>query len=135
MPPPELHIGEVATRVGVNPKTIRYYEDISLIPAPTRQPNGYRVYQDDDVDRIAFVRRAQRFGLSLDEIREVLVYREQGQRPCQFVVTSVRRHAEEVDRRISELVQLREELDDLLTRASSEEDVPSRYCHLLDPHT
>ena len=128
-----LRIGEVAERVGVNPKTIRYYEDIGLIPQPARRPSGYRTYGTDDIDRIAFIRRAQRLGLSLDEIREVLAFREEGERPCDFVLGAVRRHAAEVDQRIAELTQLRHELGDLLERAEESGETPARYCHLLDP--
>lgn len=128
-----LRIGEVAERVGVNPKTIRYYEDIGLIPQPTRRPSGYRAYGPDDVDRIAFIRRAQRLGLSLEEIGEVLAFREEGERPCEFVVEAVRRHAAEVDQRIAELTQLRHELADLIDRAADASDTAARYCRLLDP--
>jgi DNA-binding transcriptional MerR regulator len=127
-----LRIGEVAAQVGVNPKTIRYYEQIRLLPEPDREPSGYRVYAVEDVERLAFVRRAQQFGLSLDEIREVLAYRQEGQRPCKFVLTAVRRHAAEVDRRIAELQQLRSELDDLIDRADDAAPGPGRYCHLLE---
>lgn len=131
---PRLRIGEVAEQVGVNPKTIRHYEDIGLIPEPDRRPSGYRVYGAEDVERIAFIKRAQRFGLSLDEIREVLAYREQGEPPCAFVLSAVSRHAEEVDQRIAELTQLRAELAGLINRAEDAADAPARYCHLLDPH-
>jgi DNA-binding transcriptional MerR regulator len=131
---PGLRIGEVAEQVGVNPKTIRYYEEIGLIPEPARRPSGYRVYGPEDAERIAFVKRAQRFGLSLDEIRGVLAYREQGQPPCEFVLSAVRRHAEEVEARIAELTQLREELAGLIDRAADAPDEPARYCQLLDPH-
>ena len=130
---PDLRIGKVADRVGVNPKTIRYYEDIGLIPEPSRRASGYRVYGAEDVARIAFIRRAQRFGLSLGEIREVLDYREDGRRPCTFVLAAVRRQAAEVDQRIAELTQLRTELGDLIDRAEDDADAPGRYCHLLVP--
>lgn len=129
-----LRIGEVAERVGVNPKTIRYYERIELIPEPARLPSGYRTYDSADVERLAFVRRAQRFGLTLAEIREVLAFRQDGQPPCDFVLDAVRRHADEVDQRIAELTELREELDALMARAG--ETAPSQqtsYCHLLNP--
>ena len=130
---PDLRIGEVADIVGVNPKTIRYYEGIGLIPEPSRRPSGYRVYGAEDVARLAFIRRAQRFGLSLGEIREILDYREEGQRPCAFVLDAVRRQAAEVDKRIAELTQLRIELGDLIDRAEDDADAHARYCHLLDP--
>ncbi|PSO54940.1 MAG: heavy metal-responsive transcriptional regulator, partial [Actinobacteria bacterium QS_5_72_10] len=68
-----MRIGELGDVVGVNPKTIRYYEDIGLLPQPARTTGGDRTYDQDDVDRLAFIRRAQQLGLHLDEIREILV--------------------------------------------------------------
>jgi DNA-binding transcriptional MerR regulator len=64
-----LTIGELARHCSVNPKTIRYYESIGLLPESRRASNGYRVYADADVARLAFVQNAKRLGLSLDEIR------------------------------------------------------------------
>jgi DNA-binding transcriptional MerR regulator len=90
------------------------------------------VYGDEDVDRLAFIRRSQRFGLSLDEIGEVLAFRQKGQRPCGFVLDAVRRRAAGVDDRIAELIQLRAELGDLIERADGEAATPARYCHLLE---
>src|SRR5437870_94459 len=84
--PAGLRIGQLAERLGLNTKTIRYYESIGLLPSPARRPSGYRVYGEDDADRLAFVRTAQRFGLRLDQIREVLAFRDRGERPCDFVL-------------------------------------------------
>ncbi|MHB9096060.1 MAG: MerR family transcriptional regulator, partial [Eubacteriales bacterium] len=66
-----LKIGELAKRVGVNPKTIRFYEDIGLITS-TRAPNGYRIYNFQDESNLLFIRRAQKLGLSLQEIRSII---------------------------------------------------------------
>ncbi len=68
----QMQIGELADRVGVNTKTIRYYESIKLLPEPARTPAGYRIYGPDDETRLTFIKTAQHLGLSLDEIREVL---------------------------------------------------------------
>jgi len=81
-----MRIGELAGLVGVNPKTVRYYEGIGLLPDPERRPSGYREYTDDDVDRLRFIRTAQRLGLSLSEISEILGFRERAERPCDYVL-------------------------------------------------
>lgn len=130
-----LRIGQVAERVGVNPKTIRYYEQIALLPEPARTPSGYRVYDEDTVEQLSFIRSAQGFGLTLDEIREVLAFRYRGDRPCDYVLSAVRRQADELDRRITQLLSLRQEMRDLIARAERQSDVPARFCHLLEgPH-
>ena len=128
-----MRIGELADRLGVKTKTIRYYESIGLLPEPRRRPSGYRVYGSDDLERLAFVRRAQTFGLRLDEIGEVLRFRYRGARPCDYVLGAVRRGVSDLDRRIAELQAMRAQLSELLSRA---EKLPAgaeaRYCALLE---
>jgi len=67
-----MHIGEVAQRSGVAAPTIRYYEANKLVTRAARSPGGYRLYSDRVLDELAFIRRAQRIGLTLDEVREIL---------------------------------------------------------------
>lgn len=64
-----LHISEVAQRTGFSGPTLRYYENIGLLPAPDRTPAGYRIYRDRDVARLDFIARAKRLGCSLGEIQ------------------------------------------------------------------
>ena len=130
--PRSLRIGQVADRVGVNPKTIRYYEQVGLLPEPRRTTGQYRVYDDEAVARLAFIRSAQRFGLSLDEIREVLAFRDNGEPPCGHVVDAVRREADALDRRITELLALREEMRDLIARAEEQTEDRGPYCRLIE---
>jgi DNA-binding transcriptional MerR regulator len=127
-----VRIGELAERVGVNPKTIRYYEGIGLLPDPERQPSGYRDYTVDDVDRLRFVKTAQRLGLSLSEISEILAFRERDERPCGYVLGVLDRQVADLDRRIAEMAQLREELISLKARA---DDLPRDggcYCAVIE---
>jgi DNA-binding transcriptional MerR regulator len=80
-----VRIGELADAVGVNPKTIRFYEQIGLLPEPERRPSGYRDYNDDDRERLVFVRTAQRLGLPLADIKEILAFADRGEAPCGYV--------------------------------------------------
>ena len=105
-----MRIGEAADAVGINPKTIRYYEDIGLLPVPERTPAGYRDYTAVDVDRLVFVKSAQRLGFSLAEVAEILAFRERGQPPCAYVLDVLSRQVGDLDRRITELRDLRTEL-------------------------
>ncbi|MEP6714454.1 MAG: heavy metal-responsive transcriptional regulator [Terriglobia bacterium] len=70
-----LKIGEVAERSGVNLQTIRFYEREELLPEPPRLASGYRLYPDSVVRRVRFIKRAQRIGFTLTEIRELLLLR------------------------------------------------------------
>lgn len=127
-----MRIGEAAERVGVNPKTIRYYESIGLIPEAVRTASGYRDYSPDEVERLSFIRAAQRLGLSLDQVAEVLTFREEGKQPCSYVLDIVRWHTDEIDRRVRELLDLRRELADLIDRADCTSATEARYCHLVE---
>ena len=86
-----MQIGELGEQLGVNPKTIRYYESIGLLPEPARSSSGYRVYDETDAERLGFIRAAQRRGLALDEVREILALRDGGQAPCDYVRTVISR--------------------------------------------
>ena len=67
-----MRIGELADRLGVTTKSIRFYESIGLLPDPARTASGYRDYAEADAERLTFIKTAQRLGLSLDEIREIM---------------------------------------------------------------
>jgi len=67
-----MRIGELAGQVGVNPKTIRYYESIGVLPEPGRKSSGYRDYDESYAGRLTFIRSAQRLGITLDEVKEIL---------------------------------------------------------------
>jgi DNA-binding transcriptional MerR regulator len=64
-------IAEVADRTGFSPPTLRYYEEIGLVPPPARTPAGYRLYDDRAIDRLRFVARAKQLGCTLDEIADL----------------------------------------------------------------
>lgn len=112
-----MRIGEIAREAGVSTKTIRYYEDIGLIPEPGRAANGYRQYDDDAIHRLLFIRDAQATGLSLTEIASVLELRGHGETSCQHVVDLLERHLQELDRRIDELQSTRGQLAAMTDRA------------------
>lgn len=127
-----MRIGELADRVGVNPKAIRYYEGIGLLPSPERRPSGYRDYTDDDVERLRFVKTAQRLNLSLSEIAEILGFRERSERPCGYVLDVLDRQVADLDRRIAEVVELRAELIALKAKADDLPDDEGCYYAVIE---
>jgi MerR family transcriptional regulator, copper efflux regulator len=131
-----MRIGELAERSGVTTKTIRYYEDIGLVPPAPRLESGYRDYEPWMLDRLAFIRAAQAVGLSLGEIRGIVALRDDGQTPCGHVLDLLRTRSAELDRRIAELRALRGELNRLVARAEGLDPGdcdPERICHLVGP--
>ncbi len=127
-----MRIGELAERVGVNPKTIRYYEGIGLLPDPARLPSGYREYTDEDADRLSFVRAAQRLGMSLAEISEILRFRERGEQPCGYVLGVLDRQVADLDRRMAEMAELRSELVQLKRMADGLSKDQACYCAVIE---
>jgi len=114
-----MRIGELASRTGTPTKTIRYYEDIGVLPAPDRASNGYRDYPEDAVDRLAFVRDAQATGLTLTEIASILDLRSQGETTCHHVIDLLDRHVAALDMHIRSLRQTRRKLAHLTDHARS----------------
>lgn len=130
-----MRIGELARAVGVNPKTVRYYEKVGLLPAAERNGAGYRVYGHGDADRVGFIKAAQRLGMRLDEIAEVLALRDTDQRPCGYVRGVLHEHVADIDAKIADLQRLRDQLVDLDARADQlgpEPDAAHRSCPLID---
>ena len=114
-----MRIGEVARETGVPTKTIRYYEDIGVLPEPDRADNGYRDYGHETVDRLRFVRDAQATGLTLMEISSILDLRGHGEATCHHVIDLLERHLTELDRHIETLHKTRDHLAVLTKRAGT----------------
>jgi len=130
-----MKIGEIAERAGVTPKTIRFYESIGVIPEPPRMPSGYRDYDHEHVERLQFIKSAQRLGLKLEDIAEVLAFRDRGERPCDYVVETVRREVDELNTRIREMRALKSELETLIGEAEERRATEGeKYCPLITHH-
>lgn len=116
-----MNIGEVAERTGVPPKTIRYYEEIELIPAPARGDNGYRTYTDDAVHTLRFVASARNLGFTVEQCRALLALYRDKTRASADVKRVANEHIAEIDRRIDELQAMRKVLADLARRCHGDE--------------
>lgn len=129
-------IGELGRRAGVNPKTIRYYEEVGLLPRAARLPSGYRQYGEEDAERLEFIRNAKALGVALEEIKEVLAFRDRGVSPCPYVLKLLDAKVKEVQGRIRGLRMLAEDLRRLQRAAAriptKELTARARYCHILE---
>ena len=127
-----MRIGKIAGRAGVPAKTIRFWEDQRLLPPPGRTPSGYRDYDPEVLDRLAFIRHAQAAGLTLQAIRQVLEIRDGGQPPCAHVTDLIARRLAEVDTRLAELTRTRDQLVVLAARAAAQDPADCRgYCSII----
>lgn len=129
-----LRIGELAAELGINPKTIRYYEELGLLPAPARQANGYRTYDAADRERLAFIAKAKAIGFTLDEIAEVLALRRAGEQPCEHVLMLLDRKLAAVDEQLAKLMEVRGELAALRAEAAHTMTQDAAVCGIIEHH-
>ena len=128
-----MRIGEIAEQAGVPAKTIRFWEDQGLLPAPALTAVGYRDYDSAILERLAFIRHAQAAGLTLEHIRQVLGIRDSGQPPCGHVTDLITRRLAEVEARLAELAHARDQLAALAQRAEAQDPADCRgYCSIID---
>lgn len=106
----QFTVGQLASRAGVRSDTVRYYERQGLLPVPQRTGGEHRRYEHADLDRLLFIRGAQRLGLRLAEIRDLLAVRETGVCACAPAGDLLRRHVAEIEAELTRLAALRSEL-------------------------
>jgi len=129
-----MQIGEVARKLGVATSAIRFYEESGLLPEPNRTPAGYREYDPSVIDRLTFIRAGQAVGLTLAELKDVLVIRDSGEAPCTHVAELIDRRIDEIDQRIKDLRRLRRDLTTLAGEALSfdpSDCPPDSICRIL----
>ena len=99
-------IGALSKRTGCNIETIRYYERISLLPAPARTEGGHRSYTDEHTKRIRFIRRGRELGFTLEEVRGLLALVDGGDFTCEEVRALTLEHLDEVREKVADLRRL-----------------------------
>jgi len=122
-------IRDLSRATGVPASTIRYYERLGLLQVPQRSAAQYRLYDTADVERLRFIQKAKRLGLSLTEIGQLIALRVGGTAPCQQLKAMVSSHLQQLDQQIAELQALRQELAtyqaDLAAQLSDEATAPT----------
>lgn len=130
-----MRISELAKRSGLSEKTIRYYESIGVLPPPQRGSNGYREFDEQNLERARFVAGARSLGFSLDDITEILAMQHRGEAPCRTVSDLIEQKANQIAERIRLLQQMEKELRQLYALASNFpiEDIDGKdcICHLV----
>ena len=130
-----LAIGTLAKRTGTKVQTIRYYEQIGLLPEPGRTEGGQRRYEDDDLDRLAFIRHARQLGFTLGAIRELLELSDNPGKSCTDVDRIAHRQLKEVEARIARLEALRKELKRMLRECRRDTVSDCRVLEVLRDHS
>ncbi|MEA5505487.1 heavy metal-responsive transcriptional regulator [Halotia wernerae UHCC 0503] len=131
-----LLIGQVTDLSGIPIRTIRYYESLGLLQSSGRTEGGFRQFSSDVITRLAFIKRAQHLGLSLEEIGEILQVYDQGQPPCGDIKEKLEEKLSQIDYQINQLLTLRSEIGELLSGwkniGGKQEDT---ICPIIQPNS
>jgi MerR family mercuric resistance operon transcriptional regulator len=119
----QFRIGELAEKCGVNKETIRYYERLGLIPEPNRTENGYRMYSQQTVDRLNFIKRMQELGFTLNEIDKLLGIVDCDEAKCRDMYDFTVLKIEDIQRKIEDLKRIERMLMDLKERCPENKDI------------
>lgn len=130
-----LTIGSLAKKTGTKVQTIRYYEQIGLMPEPGRTEGGQRRYSEAELDRLSFVRHARQLGFSLDAIRELLDLSDHPNRSCEEADAIARRQLKQVEQRMARLKALRTELKRMVQECSGGQTADCRVLEVLRDHS
>jgi len=126
-------IGQLSEAAQTPAATIRYYEKIGLLESPSRSGSNYRLYASEDVARLTFVRRAREIGFTIDQVRSLLAFSDQGDGDCCAVTALTERHLAEVEEKIRDLNLLKEHLSRLLASCRGGRFADCRIIDALTP--
>lgn len=129
-----IGIGELSRLTGVKVPTIRFYEQIALLPAPPRTEGNQRRYGKAEVDRLNFIRHARELGFEVEDIRDLLALSASPQSSCHQVDGITLNHLREVERRIASLTALHAELTRMVNECRHGRICDCRIIEVLADH-
>lgn len=112
----ELRIGLLAKKTGTSTPTIRFYEEIGLLPLACRQEGGQRRYSEKDVSRLQLIRRCRDFGFSVEQVRQLMEIYDSPDSSCSDAAQIAQNHLEAIQEKIDELTTLRSQISELILR-------------------
>jgi DNA-binding transcriptional MerR regulator len=130
-----IPIGELARRSGVKVPTIRYYEQIGLLPSPPRTSGNQRRYGEAELERLSFIRHSRDLGFEVEDIRELLDMTAAPQASCHQADSIAQNHLAEIDRRIASLTSLRGELSRMIDECGHGRVCDCRIIEVLADHS
>jgi DNA-binding transcriptional MerR regulator len=125
-----LSIGELAKETGVKVVTIRYYEQIGVLPAPRRTASNYRTYSEEHAQRLRFIRRCRDLGFSLDQVRDLFRLSTENAPSCTEVCRLAKRHLKAIEDKLADLNHLASELRRISVSCSGSK--PMAECRIME---
>lgn len=127
-------IGDMAKTGNCKVQTVRYYEEIGLLPTPARSTGNQRIYTREQHDRLHFIRHARELGFPLQRIREILALGDDPSDSCEEVDQIARNHLRDVESRIERLQSLHAELERMISECSAKRVAECRIIEVLSDH-
>ncbi|AFY35863.1 transcriptional regulator, MerR family [Calothrix sp. PCC 7507] len=129
-----LLIGQVTALSGIPIRTIRYYESLGLLQSSGRTEGGFRQFSVDVLTRLAFIKRVQSLGLSLEEIGDILKVYDQGQPPCGEIKEKLEDKLVQIEHQIEQLLALKSEIRVLLSGwKNMDSQHQDKICSIIQP--
>ena len=130
-----MTIGEVERATGTKVQTVRYYEQLGLLPPAPRSSGNQRLYDQTTRKRLGFIRHARQLGFPLDAVRELLRLADHPEQPCAEADSIATRQLEAVNGRIERLQSLRRELEQMIACCEGDSVARCRVIETLDDHS
>ena len=131
----EFTIGRLARETGCKAPTIRYYEQIGLLPEPRRSVGNQRRYGPEHLARLSFVRHSRELGFSQAAVRELLKLNDHPEQPCEAVTDIARAHLDDVEQRIARLLGLKRELETMIKACEGRRTAECKVIETLVDHS
>ncbi|MDH7640266.1 MerR family transcriptional regulator [Sphingomonas oryzagri] len=128
-----MKIGDLSRLTSTRVETIRFYEKEGLIPPPGRTHSNYRVYETSHLNRLSFIRRSRDLGFTLDEVRKLLALADDREAPCADVDALAAEHIKEIDKKVRDLMALRDQLARKLSDCDGASIAECRIIEALAP--
>jgi len=130
----QYSIGEMARTGNCKVQTVRYYEEIGLLPKPRRNSGNQRVYSSLHHDRLRFIRHSRELGFSLEQIRQILALSDDPSHSCEEVDSIARDHLSDVESKIERLQSMRKELQRMISECAGNRVADCRIVRVLSDH-
>lgn len=126
-----ITIGKLSEKTGVNIETVRYYEKIGLIPKPHRSEGGNRLYNGEQVKRLAFIKRCRELGFPLDTVREFLKLVDEKSYTCAEIADISQQHLEDIRKKIRDLKKMESHMKNMLSQCKKDKTPDCAFIDIL----
>ncbi|MBU5436538.1 MerR family transcriptional regulator [Tissierella sp. MSJ-40] len=127
-----MFIKETCRITGLSSSAVRYYESQGLLGEVERRSNNYRVFDEEDIEKLLFIRKARTLGFELEEIKKILALKNKGIHPCNYVSQKIQEKISSIKAEIARLEEEKDRLEKHLSDASKISGCKGTICHFIE---